>query len=171
MSFIIEHLFAHSGLPGTCTKNMIAVTKIFRFEAAHAIYGYQGTCAGVHGHSYELHVTVRSAAKDLLDAPGFIIDFKELKAIVSEAIIGKLDHSLLLSRRYLEMHGETRALNNIVVFEAEPSAENLILYISKKLVAEFPQHILLSGLKLFETKDSYAEWKNEYTGNKFSCSL
>ncbi|MDZ7648354.1 MAG: 6-carboxytetrahydropterin synthase [Cytophagales bacterium] len=39
---------------------VISLTKIFRFETAHAILHYQGACKNVHGHSYELHVTVKA---------------------------------------------------------------------------------------------------------------
>ena len=37
---------------------MLKLTKIFHFEMAHAIHGYAGACKHIHGHSYELHVTV-----------------------------------------------------------------------------------------------------------------
>ena len=39
---------------------MISVTKIFNFEMAHALHNYGGPCANIHGHSYILHVTVKS---------------------------------------------------------------------------------------------------------------
>lgn len=60
---------------------MLMVTKIFQFEMAHAIYGYPGACKNIHGHSYELHVTVSADYKKRSYIPdtGFIIDFKELK--------------------------------------------------------------------------------------------
>ena len=36
----------------------LSITKIFRYEAAHALMGYDGLCANIHGHSYRLEVTV-----------------------------------------------------------------------------------------------------------------
>ena len=36
----------------------IRVTKSFSFETAHALYGYDGLCKNIHGHSYKLYVTV-----------------------------------------------------------------------------------------------------------------
>ena len=36
----------------------IRITKKFRFEAAHALYGYDGKCKNIHGHNYKLFVTV-----------------------------------------------------------------------------------------------------------------
>ena len=72
---------------------MLSVTKIFYFEMAHAIYGYSGPCKNVHGHSYELHVTVGAddQGDEFIPAPGFILDFKELKSIVNTSVIDILD--------------------------------------------------------------------------------
>lgn len=36
----------------------IRITKQFNFETGHALYGYDGKCKNVHGHSYKLYVTV-----------------------------------------------------------------------------------------------------------------
>ncbi len=36
----------------------IRLTKEFTFETGHALYGYDGLCKNVHGHSYKLAVTV-----------------------------------------------------------------------------------------------------------------
>lgn len=36
----------------------IRITKQFSFETGHALYGYDGKCKNVHGHSYKLSVTV-----------------------------------------------------------------------------------------------------------------
>ena len=38
--------------------NNIRITKQFSFETGHALYGYDGKCKNVHGHSYKLSVTV-----------------------------------------------------------------------------------------------------------------
>lgn len=38
--------------------SIIRVTKEFRFEMAHALFGYDGPCKDIHGHSYKLSVTV-----------------------------------------------------------------------------------------------------------------
>ncbi len=68
---------------------MIPVTKIFHFEMAHATQGYSGECKNIDGHSYELHVSVSSATNeaDYIPAPGFLIDFKKLKKLVTESVI------------------------------------------------------------------------------------
>ncbi len=44
---------------------MIRLTKIFNFEMAHALYGYDGPCKNIHGHSYQLEVTIAGNLKDM----------------------------------------------------------------------------------------------------------
>ena len=139
---------------------MLQVTKIFYFEMAHAIHGYSGQCKHIHGHSYELRITV--SAKDqsahYLPATGFVIDFKELKQLVINNVIIALDHKLVLSRDYVSSHPGIHSEENLFLFDVEPSAENLLLFIKNHLQTALPASLHLAGLKLFETKDSYASW-------------
>lgn len=143
---------------------MISITKIFNFEMAHALHNYEGPCANIHGHSYVLHVTVKSAkGGNELIAPGFIIDFKELKEIVHSKIIARLDHKMALSSEWINSAESYSSFNNLFQFETEPTAENLLLFISKELMASLPAQVSLHSLKLFETANSYAEWINDYS--------
>ncbi|MDP1843971.1 MAG: 6-carboxytetrahydropterin synthase [Sediminibacterium sp.] len=141
---------------------MLQVTKIFRFETAHAIHGYNGHCKNIHGHSYVLHVTVGADIGDIkyLPKPGFIIDFKDLKKWVNEIIIHEFDHCLILSTDFIKEHPNTVNSENLIVWEMEPTAENILLYIRNKLQEAIPANILLRKLIIFETNDSYAEWEN-----------
>lgn len=140
---------------------MIQVTKIFRFEMAHAIDGYQGLCKNIHGHTYILHVTISRKNNDdqPIGSPGFVYDFKELKRLVKQNIINQLDHSLVLSRAYIDKNPAFSNTENIQIWEAEPSAENILLHIKGSIEKLFPEDIVLQNLKLYETSDSYAEWK------------
>ena len=139
---------------------MLQLTKIFPFETSHDVYGYEGPCRNIHGHSYELHVTV--AAPDSGDAflppPGFLIDFKELKRIAKAEIVDYFDHKMVLSKAYLASHPEIKEHENLVVWEYEPSAENILLYTRQQLKKVLPAHIKIKALRLYETKTSYAEW-------------
>ena len=47
---------------------------------------------------------------------------------------------------------------NLTVFDAEPTAENLLLHFRQILLAALPDGIGLHAVKLYETKSSYAEW-------------
>lgn len=141
---------------------MIQLTKIFHFEMAHAIYGYQGACKNIHGHSYELHVSVSASndKEEYIPAPGFIIDFSEIKQIVNAAVVWKFDHALLLSEKFLAEHPSFPKQDNLVIFKAEPTVENLLVYIKQALESRLPEGVKLVHLKLYETSNSYAEWTN-----------
>ncbi len=141
---------------------MLLLTKIFHFEMAHAIDGYDGVCKNIHGHSYELHVTVGSDdhGDEFIPAPGFILDFKELKNIVNIAVVDTFDHKLLLSTGYLTKHPHVKTQENLVVWEAEPTAENLLLYMQRIIREKLPAEMKLTQLKLYETNNSFATWVN-----------
>ena len=78
----------------------IRLTKEFRFEMAHALWNYDGLCKNIHGHSYILAVTV--LGEPITDASstklGMVIDFGDLKRIVMDEIVNRLDHTLVLSK-------------------------------------------------------------------------
>ena len=67
----------------------IRITKQFSFETGHALYGYDGKCRNVHGHSYKLYVTV--IGQPISDTThvklGMVIDFSDLKVIVKNKIV------------------------------------------------------------------------------------
>ena len=98
---------------------MISITKIFNFEMAHALYSYEGPCSNLNGHSYILHVTVKSVKEDEkgLIPPGFIIDCKELKEIVNSRVITRLDHKLVLSSERINNLESYSSFNNLFQFE------------------------------------------------------
>ncbi len=146
---------------------MLTLTKIFHFEMAHAIYGYTGACRHVHGHSYELHVTFTAdrGYVDYIPAPGFIIDFKEIKKLVTATIVEALDHKLVLSKAFLLEYPSCSLQENLIVWEAEPTVENILLFIRRTLDQKVTPGTRMVCLKLYETKDSYAEWRNENTFN------
>ncbi len=142
---------------------MLSLTKIFHFEMAHAIHGYPGACKNIHGHSYQLQVTVTANAdyQHFIPSPGFILDFRELKQLVTKGIIQILDHKLVLSDAYIAAHPAIATQENLVYWEAEPTAENLLIYMKDTLRENLPDHVELVRLKLFETGDSFAEWTHD----------
>lgn len=139
---------------------MLQLTKIFPFETAHAVFGYDGPCRNIHGHSYELHVTVAAENQEegFLSPPGFLIDFKDIKNLVKKEIVDYLDHKLVLSKAYLAAHPEIEAHENLIVWDYEPSAENILLFTRNKLQITLPDGIKLRSMRLYETRTSYAEW-------------
>lgn len=137
---------------------MLNVTKVFRFEAAHAISNHSGPCKNIHGHGYELHVAVTSPQ---LDAGGMIMDFGDLKEIVHKAVIAEFDHALILNRFGSLAKSVQAGDAKLVLLEAEPTAEYLLGVIAARLHPLIPPPVSLLRLTLWETNTSYAEWERE----------
>lgn len=77
----------------------IRITKQFSFETGHALYGYDGKCRNVHGHSYKLSVTVigMPIGDNSHVKYGMVIDFSDLKKIVQEEIVDVFDHATVFN--------------------------------------------------------------------------
>lgn len=141
----------------------IRLTKEFSFEMAHALFGYDGACSQIHGHSYRLFITVIGEPLEDNCNPknGMVIDFGVIKSIVNKNLIDRYDHSLVL--RKTEANGdllETLKHNfeKVEVVEYQPTCENMISRFAAILADELPVGVKLHSLKMHETATSYAEW-------------
>lgn len=143
----------------------IRITKEFRFEAAHALTGYDGPCKGIHGHSYKLSVTIKGIPSKEMESPkkGMVMDFGDLKKIIKRNIIDRFDHALILSSIDPDpaFQGNSEAFSNIVVVDYQPTSENLLRDMAQKIKRLLPDGVTLYSLKLRETENSYAEWFSE----------
>jgi 6-pyruvoyltetrahydropterin/6-carboxytetrahydropterin synthase len=140
----------------------VRVTKIFRFEMAHALWGYDGLCKNIHGHSYVLKVTVAGTPISDPDSRklGMVIDFGDLKRVVNKHIVDVFDHSLILSDKApVEMFADMKDMfDRRTWFDFQPTAENLVIHFAGLLKDKFPPEVKLHSLRLYETVNSYAEW-------------
>jgi 6-pyruvoyltetrahydropterin/6-carboxytetrahydropterin synthase len=141
---------------------LIRITKEFRFEAAHALKGYDGPCRNIHGHSYELSVTIIGEPVTEMDSPkkGMVIDFSELKKIIKKSVIDPFDHSLILSSDFPEgdFKRTGEAFSNVIFVEYQPTSENLLIDFAGRINKLLPSTARLHSLRLRETSTSYAEW-------------
>lgn len=108
------------------------VTKEFTFSAAHFLTQYHGKCENLHGHNYRLRVTVTGP----LRRDDMVIDFVEMKSVVTEHIINVLDHTNLNDR-----------------FK-NPSCERVAEWIFQIL----KPHLPLARVELFETDTSWVTY-------------
>ena len=94
---------------------MFEITIKTHFSAAHSLRNYNGKCEELHGHNFNVHVTVSG---EKLDDIGLLIDFKILKEKANR-IISSFDH---------------KYLNNLPEFkEINPSSENISRFIFNKI--------------------------------------
>jgi len=85
------------------------------FDAAHHLYGYPGECRELHGHTWDVEVTVGGTE---LDGIGIVYDFKSLKADLG-SVLETYDHTLI---------------NDVEPFDKiSPTAENLARVICERL--------------------------------------
>ncbi|MBU2651770.1 MAG: 6-carboxytetrahydropterin synthase [Bacteroidetes bacterium] len=140
----------------------IRITKQFNFEMAHVLKDYDGPCRNIHGHSYELFVTLAGEPNSDPASPkfGMIMDYKDLKDLVKRNITDELDHALLISDKYEpEKIDFLRAsFEKVIVLPYQPTSENIILDIANRIKLLLPPRIILHSLKLRETATAYAEW-------------
>jgi 6-pyruvoyltetrahydropterin/6-carboxytetrahydropterin synthase len=98
------------------------------FDAAHALVGYPGECQNLHGHTWDVEVSVRGTK---LNEVGIVYDFKDLK----QNLLGILDQY------------DHKYLNEVPPFDGiNATAENLARVIYEQLATLLPE-----GVELVET--------------------
>ena len=135
---------------------LVYVTRKVRFNAAHRLHNPEesddwnretfGVCNNPnwHGHNYVLEVTV---AGEPDPQTGFVIDLADLKQIMNERVVDKVDH---------------RNLNLDVDFMQGimPSTENFAIAVWKELEDALPAG-RLHKVRLEETDNNSAEYYGE----------
>jgi len=144
---------------------MFFITKIFHFEAAHALSGYDRKCRNIHGHSYELRVTVKGMPLNEPGNPknGMVIDFHDLKSIVNQEVVDKLDHSFIIGNNMPKDFVEItkKYFDKVVELPYQPTTENMLADFAQRIKQHLPQNVELYSVTLQETRDNIAEWREE----------
>ena len=135
----------------------VCVTRRVHFSAAHRLGREDwdqernlrtfGECARTnwHGHNYELDVTVAGEVDPDL---GFVMDLKDLKELAESRVASELDHrNLNVDVPWLE--------------GTNPTTENLVVAIWKRLADALPNGVTLERRVLWETPRNYVEFTGE----------
>ncbi len=135
---------------------MVYITRRETFSAAHRLFNPKftdeqnekifGKCSNPnwHGHNYVLEVVV---AGEPNPDTGFVLNIAELKAIIKEHVISKVDHK--------NLNIETDFMKGII-----PSTENITIAIWKVLWDKIPSGKLFA-VKLSETENNFFEYRGE----------
>jgi len=135
---------------------MVYVTRRQVFSASHRLHNSSLTdeenrklfdkCNNPHGHghNYTLEVVV---AGEIDSITGYVIDLKELKKIIMENIIAKVDHK--------HFNYDVDFMKNII-----PTTENITIAFWNQLINKIPSGKLYS-VKLYETENNYIEYKGK----------
>ena len=135
---------------------IVYLTRRFHFSSSHrlhsdmldertniAIFGQCNNFYG-HGHNYELEVTIKGTPDP---ATGMIINLYDLKKIVNEKLISRVDHK--------HLNEDVDFMQGIV-----PTAENLVVEFWEILKDALPAGELYE-LKLYETPNNVALYRGE----------
>lgn len=115
------------------------VTVREKFDVAHRLEDYQGKCAGLHGHTYKVELTVSGSQLK----SGILVDIVELKKIL-KSVIDQFDH------RYLNELDDFQELN--------PTAENIAMVIAQKTQEKIPPNVRVREVKVYESDDSWVSF-------------
>lgn len=147
----------------------VSITKHLTFDAAHYLLNptyskeenmamfhkcslyKEGGKEEPHGHTYHIEVTI---AGTISEVNGFIIDFKDLKKILEDGILERMDH---------------RLLNNIPYFKDKPTTiENILHYVWDAIMDQIndlrPGDAWLEKIRMWETPNSFATITREELG-------
>lgn len=111
------------------------------FDAAHYLREYGGKCESLHGHRFQVVVTVKALE---LDERGLAFDFTELKKHLNK-VLERYDHV---------------CLNEIEPFdEINPSSENIASTIHQELKARLADaSISISSIQVAESPESFVTY-------------
>jgi 6-pyruvoyltetrahydropterin/6-carboxytetrahydropterin synthase len=133
---------------------MFRVTREIPFCYGHRLLDYDGKCRHLHGHNGTAVITIEAPALDRL---GMVMDFSQIKRVVSTWIDTELDHRMLLHRDDPVLPALRQLGEPVVVLDVNPTAENIARLIYDYASAQgFP----VVEVKLWETENCYAT----YTG-------
>jgi len=152
------------------------VTRRLEFDAAHRVLHHESKCKHLHGHRYQVLITISAPG---LDDLGRVIDFGVVKSIVGKWIDQNWDHNIILhkddplAKAYeWEEFGEDRprarwqnwirsvfADKTPFIMESNPTAENLASELFRRINPQFPSHITIKCIRIYETPNCYADFE------------
>ena len=142
---------------------MISVTKKHTFSAAHRLYDYNGQCEHLHGHNYQVELTI---TKENLNSLGMIVDFADIKHILLHALDKEWDHKTLLYAKDPLSHKLAEILTDgsVCTVPFNPTAENMAAYLGTEFFPQIlrkmnmPKDLKIVKVTIFETEHNSASW-------------
>lgn len=143
-------------------KPTIRVTKQFDFEAAHALWNYDGKCKNLHGHTYKLFVTVSGSpiSNKSDNKYGMVMDFGDIKYIVKREIVNVFDHAVIISKDapYEKLTEVPEMFDRLLRTDYQPTCECMVHDFARRIKPHLPEGVNLHSIRLYETANSFAEW-------------
>ena len=106
---------------------MFRVSREIDFCYGHRLLHYQGKCRHLHGHNGKVMITFEAGA---LDDRGMVLDFGDIKRVVSGWIDDHLDHRMILNRDDPVVPVLRKMGEPVYLLDGNPTAENIARLIS-----------------------------------------
>jgi 6-pyruvoyltetrahydropterin/6-carboxytetrahydropterin synthase len=131
---------------------MFRVTREIDFCYGHRLLNYDGKCKYLHGHNGRAVIAIASAK---LDDRGMVLDFSDIKRVVSRWIDENLDHRMLLRRDDPAVPVLSALGEPMFLMDTNPTAENIA-----KLIFDFTaaQGFPIVEARLWETPHCFATY-------------
>jgi 6-pyruvoyltetrahydropterin/6-carboxytetrahydropterin synthase len=128
------------------------VTREVDFCYGHRLLNYDGKCKYLHGHNGRAVIVIEAVQ---LDERGMVLDFSDIKRVVSSWIDSNLDHRMILHRNDPAVESLQRLGEPLYLIDQNPTAENIARLIYDVAVANgYP----VSRVDLWETRHCYASY-------------
>lgn len=131
---------------------MFRVTRQIDFCYGHRLLNYDGKCRYLHGHNGRAVIVIQA---DRLDDRGMVLDFSDIKRVVSGWIDENLDHRMILHRDDPAIPMLQKLGEPMFLMDTNPTAENIARLIFN-VTAEHGFPILEA--RLWETPNCYATY-------------
>ena len=141
---------------------MLELTTYTELEIAHRLLtSYAQKCRHLHGHRYEVEITVASPSG--LNKDGMIVDFKQLKEVVKEVLDDKWDHGACFNKadRISEFMLKDAERERLHLIDANPTLEWMVGRWVEDLNAAFRAKgidLVVTKLKASETAKNTVTW-------------
>ena len=107
---------------------MYRVTREIDFSYGHRLLDYEGKCKYLHGHNGRAVLTIEAQS---LDRRGMVLDFSDIKRVVSGWIDENLDHRMILRRDDPAVAALKQLGEPLYLLDVNPTAENIARLIHK----------------------------------------
>lgn len=132
---------------------MFRVTRQIDFCYGHRLLNYDGKCKFLHGHNGRAEIAIEA---ETLDQRGMVLDFSDIKRVVSAWIDAQLDHRMLLHKDDPLVPLLTKTGEPLFLMDANPTAENIA-----RLIYEFTasRGFPVVEVRLWETPNCFATFR------------
>ena len=148
-----------------------SITTIFKedicnVDYSHFLFFHDKACKQFHGHtSWKVGLVVRGYPS----SKGMVIDYGDIKKIVTEVIKDELDHKLIVCSDHVKervgsicvieyisdtYHRFELPENEVLILDVEPTCENITSYFTGKVLDRMPTNVIEVGLLMREGNDN-----------------